>query len=350
MFNTALHHQVDISIINEIDCKLGQIWMPFSRYKFEFAIHKCSDNSAPGPDKISWHHWKLIIKDRNCLSKIINITDACINLGHWPKYFKISTTVIIPKPSKPSYDNSKSFHPIVLLNTLGKLIEKVIAERIQFTVASNDFIHPSQLGGLKFKSTSDAGVALTHIIRLGWSKGKTTSTLAFDISQFFPSLNHQLLVLILEKCGLDFKVSKFFANYLIQRSTNYQWNNLSSPPFEVNVGVGQGLALSPILSSLYLSPLLYIIEKRFKILNILISILSFVNNGLFIVQNKSISISNSHLFCGYNILSKLLNSFGLIIKHSKTEIFHFNRSQGLFNPPSLDLSPIRGPILCPKDS
>jgi len=345
----ALHRQVDISILNEIDHKPSQIWMLFSRYEFESAIHKCSDNSAPGPDKMSWCHWKLIIKDRDCLSKIINIANACINLGHWPKHFKISTIVIIPKPSKPSYNNPKAFRPIVLLNTLGKLIEKVIAERIQFTVVSNDFIHPSQLGGLKFKSTSDAGVALTHIIRSGWSKGKTTSTLAFDISQFFPSLNHQLLVLILEKSGLDYKVSKFFANYLIQRSTNYQWNDLSSPPFEVNVGVGQGSALSPILSSLYLSPLLYIIEKRFKILNILISILSFVDDGLFIIQDKSISTSNSHLFCGYNILSKLLNSFGLTVEYSKTEIFYFNRSHGLFNPPSLDLSPIGGPILHPKD-
>ena len=47
---------------------------------------------------------------------------------------------------------------------------------------------------------------------------------------------------------------------------------------------------------------------------------------------------------------KLLDSFGLIIKHAKTEIFHFNRSHEVFNPPPLDLSPIRGPILHPKDT
>ena len=88
------------------------------------------------------------------------------------------------------YDQLKSFHPIVLLNILGKLIEKVIAERIQFIVASNDFIHPSQLGRLKFKSTTDASVTLTYIVRSGWVKGEMTSTLAFNISQFFPSLNH----------------------------------------------------------------------------------------------------------------------------------------------------------------
>jgi len=131
---------------------------------------------------MSWRHWKFIIKNNDCLSKIINIADVCINLCHWPKYFKISTTVIIPKPNKSLYDNPKAFRPIVLLNTLGKLVEKVIAERLQFIVASNDFIHPSQLGGLKFKSTSDTSVALTHIVHLEWTKGRTTSTLTFDIS------------------------------------------------------------------------------------------------------------------------------------------------------------------------
>ena len=344
-FNTALHHQVNISILDEIDRKPQQVWNLFSKFEFLSAIHKCIDSSAPGPNKMSWQHWKLIIKNDECLSKIINIADACINLSHWPNYFKTSTTVVIPKLDKTSYDNPKAFHPIVLLNTLGKLIKKVIAERIQFIVASNNFVHPSQLRGLKFKSTSDAGIALIHIICSGWARGRSTSTLAFDISQFFPSLNHQFLISILEKAGLDMKVTNFFVNYLIQRNTKYLWNDIPSPSFEVNVGVGQGSVLSPILSSLYLSPLLYIIEKRFKNLNIPISILSFIDNGLFIVQNKSFSISNAHLFCSYNILSNLLDSFGLIIEHSKTEIFHFDRSHGPFNPPPLDLSPIGGPIL-----
>ena len=160
-----------------------------------------------------WHYWKIIIKNDKCLSKIINIANTCINLGYWLEYFKVSTTVIIPKLNKPSYDNSKAFHPIILLNTLGKLIEKVIAEKIQFIVTSNDFLHLSQLGRLKFKSTSDAGITLTHIIHLSWSKRRTTSTLIFDISQFFPSLNHCFLILILEKVGLCPKVTSFFASW-----------------------------------------------------------------------------------------------------------------------------------------
>ena len=349
-FNNALHRQIDASILNEIENKPVHQWSPFSVHEFKSAIIKSSDSSAPGPDRMSWRHWKLIFANEDCLSKVINIADACINLGYWPDYFKTSTTIVIPKPNKSLYDNPKAFRPIVLLNTLGKLIKKVIAERIQFIVTSNDFIHPSQLGGLKFKSTVDAGIALTHIVRSGWVKGKSTSTLAFDISQFFPSLNHCLLILILEKAGLNPKVTNFFANYLVRRSTKYLWNEFLSPSLMVDVGVGQGSALSPILSTLYLSPLIYILEKRLKNLNLPISILSFVDDGLLIAQNKSFPTSNAQLFCSYNILLNLLNSFGLAVEHSKTEVFHFSRSHGSFNPPPLDLSPIGGPILQPKDS
>ena len=128
------------------------------------------------------------------------------------------------------------------------------------------------------------------------------------------------------------------------------WNDFSSPQFDINIGVGQGSALSPILSSLYFSPFLYILENRLKNLRIPVSILSFVDDGLIIAQNKSFDISNSQLFCSYNVLTKLLDSFGLIIEHLKTEIFHFSWSQGAFNPPPLDLSLIGGPILRSKDS
>ena len=120
------------------------------------------------------------------------------------------------------------------------------------------------------------------------------------------------------------------------------WNEFSSPMYEVNVGVGQGSTLSPILSTLYLSPL-YILEKHLNILNIPVSLIFFVDDGLFISQNKSIDASNSQLFCSYNVLSRLLDKFGLNIEHSKTEMFHFNRFHGMFNPSPLDLLPLGGP-------
>jgi len=191
---------------------------------------------------------------------------------------------------------------------------------------------------------------LTYFIHIRWVKNLSTSTLAFDITQFFPLLNYYLLTLILEKVDFDPQVIKFFSNYLVGRRTWYSWNLFMSPYFDVNVGVGQGSTLSPILLALYLSLLLHILENQLKILKILISILSFVDNGFLVAQSKSLYLFNSLLFCSYNVVSNLLLKFGLIVEHLKTEVFHFTRSQGSLNPPPLDLSFIGKPILCSKDS
>ena len=144
----------------------------------------------------------------------------------------------MPKSNKPSYNLPKLFRPIVLLNTLGKLIKKVINNRLQFHILSNSFIHQSQLGGLKSKSTTDAGLALTYFIHIGWVKNLTTGALAFNIVQFFSLLNHKLLLLILGKAGFNHHVIMFFSNYLINRKTWYYWNNFSSNFFDINIGVG----------------------------------------------------------------------------------------------------------------
>jgi len=162
-------------------------------------------------------------------------------------------------------------------------------------------------------------------------------------------LNHYLLTLILEKVGFDFRVVKFFSNYLVSRKTQYFWNSFSSPFFNIDVGVSQGSALSSILSALYLSPLLHILEIHLKNIKIPVSILSFVDDSLIIAQNKSLYLSNSLLFCSFNVISNLLSKFGLIVKHSKTDVFHFSRLHSPFNPSPLDLSSFGSPILFSKD-
>ena len=72
-----------------------------------------------------------------------------------------------------------------------------------------------------------------------------------------------------------------------------------------------------------------------------------MDNGLLISQEKSYSLSSSFLLCSYNIMSKILINAGLVMKHSKTKLFHFTRAH---HPPnlSIDLSLVGGPIISPE--
>ena len=203
LFNSAQMWEIDIHVLDNIPNKSIKEWNLFSKQELIDVIEKCNNLSALGPDKLIWSHIKIIIRDKDCLSKLIDIANACIDLGYWPSHFKLSTTVIISKPNKTVYNLPRLYWLIVLLNMIGKLFEKMIGDHLQFHTISNNFIYQSQLGGLKQRSTTDAGVILTYIIHSGWVKNLITSTLAFDITQFFPSLNHELLSLILDKMGLD---------------------------------------------------------------------------------------------------------------------------------------------------
>ena len=324
------------------------MWNLFSKKEIIDAIEKCNNSSALGLDKLTWSHLKSIIRSKDCICKFINIANACINLGHWPFHFKTSTTISIPKPNKARFDSPKLYCPIVLFNIIGKLFKKMIGEQLQFHTISNNFIYPSQLEGLKQRSTMDAEVALTHIVQSGWVKNLSTSTMVLNIAQFFPSLNHQLLPLILDKTDLNYKISTFFKNYLVGRKTKYLWNDFVSPSFNINIGVGQGSMLSPILSALYLPLVFLSLENCLKILKNPISIIPFVDNGLLISQNKFIVHLNTNLFCSYNIISSLLLKCSFVIEHGKTDVFHSSRFHEVYNPPPLNLSPIGGPVLLPK--
>jgi hypothetical protein len=52
------------------------------------------------------------------------------------------------------------FCPIVLLNTLGKLVEKMIANRLQYEAAAEGILHFCKFGGVHQNSMEDGGVTI----------------------------------------------------------------------------------------------------------------------------------------------------------------------------------------------
>ncbi|CAA7270904.1 unnamed protein product [Cyclocybe aegerita] len=289
-YNSASGREYDASVLDELPDEPVREWADFLEHELLSALKGCSNSSAPGPDHVTWVHLKELLKDKHVLALLIVLANACLRVGHWPRIFKESLSVIIPKSYKPSYAVPKAFRPIVLLITFSKLIKKMIANRIQFDAVKHDIFHPNQLGGICQRSTEDAGLILTHLVQAGWVKGLQTSALAFDIAQFFPSINHEMFMAV-----------------LLGRSTVYCWNTFQSDPRSVDMGVGQGSALSPVISGLFIAPVMKLFYIKAAALNT--TLLSFVDDGTILAQSKQLDDNN---------------------------LFHFSRWQDAYNP-SLDL-------------
>jgi hypothetical protein len=141
---------------------------------------------------------------------------------------------------------------------------------------------------------------------------------AFDLAQFFPSINHNVLLSILDKQGFVPEVVVFFKSYLVDQFICYTWDDDLSLEFPSSIGVGQGSALSPILSALCLAPLCFVCRVHVAVL------ISYVYDGTIIVQSDMWDKNLVKLKLAYKIVFELTQSMGLVLEHSKSEGFHFS--------------------------
>jgi len=122
---------------------------------------------------------KKIVAEPQCLNVFIKLANACLTVGRWPKHFKESVSVIIPKPSKPSYSAPKAFRPIALLNTLWKFIEKMLSNCIQYNMITYNLVE---------KSTSYTWNTFVSDLRLADVGVRQGSALSLVLSALFQNL------------------------------------------------------------------------------------------------------------------------------------------------------------------
>ena len=101
------------------------------------------------------------------------------------------------------------------------------------------------------------------------------------------------------------------------------------------------------MSVLYIAPLICIFEYRAQALNLDTCILLFEDDGLLISQGKTYNKTLPELYSSYRVVTDLIVTFGLVIEHDKSGIFHFSRAHNDLNL-ELDLLVIGAPTLKPK--
>jgi len=109
--------------------------------------------------------------------------------------------VAINKPFKPDYSKPKAYRPISLMECAGKLLEKIVASRMNADIATHDLIPMTQFGSRPQHSTVDAIATLVHRIQATRMTKNIGALLLFDISGFFDNINPACTVQLFRNKG-----------------------------------------------------------------------------------------------------------------------------------------------------
>ncbi|KAF9441853.1 hypothetical protein P691DRAFT_682726 [Macrolepiota fuliginosa MF-IS2] len=89
------------------------------------ALFSSSANLASGASQINYAMLKwawLFIED-----KLMMLIRRCLSKGYHPVQWRKAVAVALHKPNKPDYTQPRAYRLIMLLECMGKLLEKVVA-------------------------------------------------------------------------------------------------------------------------------------------------------------------------------------------------------------------------------
>jgi hypothetical protein len=91
--------------------------------------------------------------------------------------------MIIPviKPGKEGSGDVSKFRPISLLDIRGKVLEKMLINRINHHVFSNGFMTENQFEFRPQKSTIDASMAIKDFVQEGLTAGEVIALVSLDV-------------------------------------------------------------------------------------------------------------------------------------------------------------------------
>ena len=293
---------------------------PLDKDMVETLLSKAANRSAPGH---SGHTWTLLkwtwIADPE---RLLNLLAACLKAGHHPRPWKEAIVCVIPKPNRADYTLAKNFRPISLLECLGKLLEKVVAKIIYGDMAKYGLVPTTQFGGRNASSTLDAGLTLLHDIEAAHKSKMRTGLLLFDIQGYFDNINHERLLQVFANLGFAPELTKWCRSFLKDRTVKLKFNGEVSDPFDFVVGTPQGSPVSPVLSTIFTSPLLH---KMRSWTNSSLGI--YIDDGAIFACGNNWEDITTTMRNGYTTCLDWLTRAGLNAEPDKTEVIFFKKQR-----------------------
>lgn len=274
-------------------------------------------NSSTGPDNV--HNRCLKNYTEALVKHLTKLFNQILIQGYIPNEWKKANIILLLKPKKDKQQPS-SYRPISLLSCLGKLLEKIIKQRLMLELERRNILPQHQAGFRPKRSTTYNIVRLERYVEKhlhSTTQRRHSAVIFFDIKAAFDSVWHDGLMYKLNDLRLPRYIVNYMISFLQHRSASIELENILSRPFQLMSGTPQGSPLSPLLYIIYTADSMNGIPSHTE------HGLFADDTALWTACNTTTSLS-IRLQKSTNAFESWCNSWKLKLQPTKTELIHFS--------------------------
>jgi len=214
------------------------------------AIRGLNVGKAPGPNGIPNRALKHL--PQRAVSLLVLIFNAILVTHHFPTVWKHARVISILKPGKdPALPSS--YRSISLLDTIGKLFEKILLSRILHEVNVRGLLRNERFGFRPRHSTSLQLARLVERITRNFGEKRLIGAVFLDVAKAFDTVWIDGLLHKLTLLNFPSYIVHTISSYLRGRTFEASFQTATSSRRGMRAGVAQGGLISPVLFSLYVN-------------------------------------------------------------------------------------------------
>ena len=218
-----------------------------TKEEVEIALKSTKDTAA-GPDGVRYSHIKAA--EEADLDELIEAFNDSLESGTIPDEWLHSYLMPLPKPGK-DHTKLNGYRIITMQNTVGKVLEKVIARRVMQHLENNNLL-PDGLGSYRpGRDTCVNTATLAYDIYEGFQQKEETVIAAIDLEDAYNRVDYDKLMDSLLDLNIDPWIMRWIAEALMSRKVALRSGVWVSDVKEISPGLPQGSALSPVLFNVY---------------------------------------------------------------------------------------------------